>query len=286
MASTGHIKVSATISLGSVLGKFGSRHKKEIPDYTILIGFRGKYPRIRGNINGNTLRRNEDVSVASVARGLQEGSFGHNSRRYFSNGEKNRRVYVHEGAKGAPKLKRWTFIDDTVKRKKNTWFNDLASKNRTHGLSYILGLNRPGKKSKRIRMYEATKWLGDKIIKDIRSTIKKANAPSLEPDTVEKKRKLGVSDPSHPLIESGRMLDSIFMRIVEGKSYKTSSYFDISNYIPKARYKADSSAEFVEGEIIRGRTSRKTSRLSSYDSMDSSMPIKETGVIEELLGDF
>jgi hypothetical protein len=57
--------------------------------------------------------------------------------------------------------------------------------------------------------------LGEVMVADIKQTIQKGNFVPDAPATVKAKERRGKSEPGHPLIDTGQMLESIISEVVK-----------------------------------------------------------------------
>lgn len=259
------ITFSNRVEVKGLLGKrFGRRAASRTGtfyDYTILIGFKGKYPKKRGG-----------VPVVTVARNLQDGTYL-NGRD--ANGEPKRKY-----ESGSHKIKRWKFVDNCIKSNSHDW------------KKYIRGMFNRAVEGKSDNIYDETVVLGNDIKRDIRETIIATNAPALEKSTIERKSKLKNlwgDDPSHPLIESGRLLNSIFVKVVKkktadimaarGKNDKGDKILDSYKRAWTRRNEAVG-ADVIDRSDINSAINK---RMSDRTSIDSMKPIGETGVFDDLL---
>jgi hypothetical protein len=195
-------------------------------DYTLVVGYKGEYPTEEG-------RRSKPFPVAGVAAMLNSGIIG---------GKTNS---IETGKRGRPKRKKWPYEKNVLDRKGRNSVNKRIADAMKDLIS--------GKISS---AYYPLVKLGDEIKGELKSEIWSMVSPKLSEKTIENRERRGVPYSEKPLIETQRLVNSIFVKV-----FKTETAMDIKhgfnkNYefakIPKAKYKDRNSFEsYEEGENLK-----------------------------------
>jgi len=176
------------------------KRKGAYNDYEILVYYEGKYPK--------TKYRDSSVPVSEVARTLQTGVLDSNGQHIRIEGDPNKR--------GRRENKKWEF----EKRTRSTHLRKWKSKIRES----VKGILTKGKGSK--SLYANLVSLGSVMRKDFQNTIIGMTSPELSESTIGiRKKKLSEGKPLvnglyKPLIETGRLLNSIKVRVIKTSTYR------------------------------------------------------------------
>lgn len=218
-------KFTSKIEVKGLLGRrFGRRAQNRSNteyDYTILVGFNGRYPK-KG--------RGRGVPVSVVAQSLIDGSFAAGGSQ-----NRNKRKYIEEtvtDSKGKEstvrKMKRWDFVSDCIRRCRGNWRDFIRE---SYRLNVQHGFN---------NIYDECVSLGNDIKKDMRVQILSTHEPPIEENTKKRKADTAIMGASKPLVETGRLLDSITVFVKKTSSVKS------GDFVPVKLREYNKSGEFAQ----------------------------------------
>lgn len=173
-------------------------------DYTLVIGYKGEYPEEDG-------RRKSPIPVAEVAAMLNNGMIGKNSGGLKANTSWR----TKKKSVGRPKRKKWDYEDRVLNKK-------VGGKN--HINSRIKKIMRDVIDGKESNAYWPLLSVGFDLQKELKAKIWGMMTPKLALKTIENKKYRGAPNPEKPLIETQRIVNSIFVRV-----FKTASITSIEN---------------------------------------------------------
>lgn len=168
-------------------------------DYTLVIGYKGEYPVEKG-------RRNSPIQVGAVAAMLNSGIIG---------GKANTSWRTKKKSVGRPKRKKWDYEDRVLNKK-------VGGKNYIN--SRIQKIMRDVIDGKEKNAYWPLLSVGFDIQKELKAKIWSMMTPKLALKTIENREYRGVQNLEKPLIETQRLVNSIFVRV-----FKTTSITSIEN---------------------------------------------------------
>lgn len=177
---------------------------KKAYDYTLVIGYKGEYPVEDG-------RRKSPIPVADVAAMLNSGIIGKNSGGVKANTSwrtKNRSA-------GRPKIKKWDYEDRVLNEK---------VRGRNYVNSRISGIMKDLIEGKTPNAYSPLLSLGFDIQKALKAKIWGMMSPKLADKTIQNREYRGAPYSEKPLIETQRLVNSIFVKV-----FKTESMPSIAN---------------------------------------------------------
>lgn len=197
---------------------------KKAYDYTLVVGYKGEYPKEEG-------RRSEPFPVAGVAAMLNSGIIG---------GKTNS---IETGKRGRPKRKKWPYEKNVLDRSGRNSVNRRIS-----------GAMKDLISGKITTVYYPLVKLGDEIKGELKSKIWSMVSPKLSERTIENREHRGL-DSEKPLIETQRLVNSIFVKVFKTETVKKIKHGDNKNYefakTPKAKYKDRKSSEsYEEGDNL------------------------------------
>lgn len=199
---------------------------KKAYDYTLVVGYKGEYPAEKG-------RRKNSFPVASVAAMLNSGIIG------------GKELTIKTGKKGRPPRKKWPYEKNVLDRKGSNSVNRRIS----NAMKDLINGNISS-------VYYPLVKLGDEIKGELKSEIWSMVSPELSEKTIENRERRGAPYSEKPLIETQRLVNSIFVKV-----FKTVTAMDINHglnkdygfaKIPKAKYKdRNNSGSYEEGENLK-----------------------------------
>lgn len=172
---------------------------KKAYDYTLVIGYKGEYPVEDG-------RRNSPIPVAAVAAMLNSGIIG---------GKTNTSWRTKKKSAGRPKIKKWDYEDRVLNEK---------VRGRNYVNSRISGIMKDLISGKTPNAYSPLLSLGFDIQKALKAKIWGMMSPKLADKTIQNREYRGAPYSEKPLIETQRLVNSIFVKV-----FKTESITSIEN---------------------------------------------------------
>lgn len=176
------------------LSRIGKPH-----DYTLVIGYRGEYPI-------DDKKRTEPIPVADVAKMLNTGIIG---------GRTNTSWRTKKGV-GRPRTKKWDY-EKRVIHARGRGGEILKGRISKIMSDLVFGKIKSA--------YNPLQNVGGKLKRDLVDKISTMNAPALAEKTLANRRWMDVNS-TKPLIETGRLKNSIFVKVYKTNNVHTDSFVE------------------------------------------------------------
>jgi hypothetical protein len=173
-------------------------------DYTLVIGYKGEYPKEDG-------RRKSPIPVSAIAAMLNSGIIGKNSGGFKANTSWR----TKKKSVGRPKIKKWDYENKVINEK---------VRGRNHLNSRIQKIMRDVISGKEKSAYWPLLSIGFDLQKSLKAKIWGMMTPKLAHKTIENREYRGAPYSEKPLIETQRLVDSIFVKV-----FRTDSVTSIQN---------------------------------------------------------
>lgn len=232
-AQTGRkLQFTSKVQLNGLLSPKNRRTRAS--DYTMLVSWSGDYP-------VDTLRRNEEIPVAEVARMVQLGHYINTAPE----GAKSKRGY-HA-------IKRWPFFEKLLKSRKSAWRSELDRLFRR--FTTKSGDIKPGKAREHYTMLQR---FGGKMVREIKRKIASMKSPPLSDKTVSNRRYLkgkgrDIISETHPLTETGQLMRSVVVEVVRNEKVVSLKNYDISHlrrYYPEGVARPRNGSSYEESNKV------------------------------------
>lgn len=238
-AQTGRkLQFTSKVQLNGLLSPKNRRTRAS--DYTMLVSWSGDYP-------VDTLRRNEEIPVAEVARMVQSGKMGGYTH------------YINTAPKGAKSkrgyhaIKRWPFFEKLLKSRKSAWRSELDRLFRR--FTTKSGDIKTGKAREHYAMLQR---FGGKMVREIKKKIASMDSPPLSEKTVSNRRYLkgkgrDIISETHPLTETGQLMRSVVVEVVRNEKVVSLKNYDISRlrrYYPEGVARPRNGSSYEESNKV------------------------------------